>query len=71
MFRSASKLFGGFRRLRRGPAEAVPRDDTAHLLNSPKNAERLRAAVADLDAGRGTPVDGLGAIPRRRGTPTR
>lgn len=28
-------------------------EETAHLLKSPRNAERLRAAIDDLDAGRG------------------
>jgi antitoxin YefM len=28
-------------------------DETLHLLRSPKNAERLREAIADLDAGKG------------------
>jgi antitoxin YefM len=27
--------------------------ETAHLLSSPKNAERLRQAIQDLDAGKG------------------
>lgn len=32
-----------------------PRDDTAHLLASPRNAKRLREAIADADAGRMLP----------------
>jgi len=33
------------------------RGDTEHLLRSPRNAERLRNALAELDAGRGVRVD--------------
>ena len=29
-------------------------EETLHLLSTPANAERLRAAVRDLDAGQGT-----------------
>ena len=29
------------------------RDDTKHLMSSPRNAERLRAAIAQLNAGEG------------------
>ena len=29
-------------------------EETLHLLSTPANAERLRAAVRDLDAGKGT-----------------
>ena len=29
-------------------------EETLHLLSGPANAERLRAAVAELDAGKGT-----------------
>lgn len=29
-------------------------EETAHLMRSPKNAERLNAAIAELDAGKGT-----------------
>ena len=32
-------------------------DETAYLLSSPANAERLRASIAELDAGRGEPHD--------------
>lgn len=32
-------------------------EETIHLLSSPANAERLRAAIAELDAGRGTERD--------------
>ncbi|MFO1124433.1 MAG: type II toxin-antitoxin system prevent-host-death family antitoxin [Methylocystis sp.] len=28
-------------------------EETSYLLQSPRNAERLRAAIAELDAGRG------------------
>lgn len=31
--------------------------ETAHLLSSPKNAQRLRDAIAELDAGGGTERD--------------
>ncbi len=29
-------------------------EETIHLLSSPKNAERLRKSIAELDAGQGT-----------------
>lgn len=32
-------------------------EETAHLLRSPKNAERLRASIAQLEAGGGTEQD--------------
>ncbi|MGD9540925.1 type II toxin-antitoxin system Phd/YefM family antitoxin [Methylocystis sp.] len=41
------------------PAVLIPLEDfasyeeTSYLLQSPRNAERLRAAVEELDAGRG------------------
>lgn len=31
--------------------------ETGYLLRSPRNAERLLAAIADLDSGGGTPRD--------------
>lgn len=34
-------------------------EETAHLLRSPANAKRLLAAVAQLDAGKGTERDVL------------
>lgn len=47
------------RQRKRGAAVLVSQDDwdsvqeTLYLLRNPKNAARLRKAVADLDAGRG------------------
>jgi antitoxin YefM len=32
-------------------------EETLHLLSSPANAERLRAAIAELDAGKGAEHD--------------
>ena len=29
-------------------------EETTHLLSSPRNAERLRESIAELDAGKGT-----------------
>lgn len=34
-----------------------PEDETAYLLKNPANAEHLRQAIADLDAGKGIEVD--------------
>ena len=36
-------------------AEYRELEETAHLLRSPANARRLLAAIAELEAGRGTP----------------
>jgi hypothetical protein len=44
-------------RLRFGASARVSsRDDTEHLLASPANAERLRAALRSSRAGEGTPT---------------
>ena len=32
-------------------------EETAYLMQSPKNAERLNVAIADLEAGKGIEVD--------------
>ena len=48
---------------KRGSAVLMSKDEydslveTSHLLRSPKNAERLHRAIAQLDAGRGVERD--------------
>ena len=42
------------------------RTETDYLLRSPRNAERLREAIARADAGEGEPVD-VEALRRRLG----
>lgn len=37
-------------------AQAQPADETAHLLSTPTNAERLTKAIADEALGQGRPV---------------
>jgi len=39
--------------------------ETAHLLSSPRNAERLRASIAELEAGQVTKQELLGEDERR------
>ena len=45
------------------------RTETDYLLRSPRNAERLREAIARADAGEGEPVD-VEALRRRLGLET-
>ena len=55
MFRTVRNL--AHRVLRRPRPPRPERNDTAYLLSSERNAERLRAAIRELDEGRGTAVD--------------
>lgn len=66
MFRTARKLWGAFRRTRRLRAGKEHRDDTALLLRSEKNAERIREALAELDAGGGIRLNMDGRPTRSR-----
>jgi hypothetical protein len=56
MFRAARRLMDVLRGGRRARAGDVSRNDTEHLRSSRANEARLNAAIAELDAGRGTPA---------------
>jgi hypothetical protein len=43
----------------------TPRDDTASLLSSPRNAKLLRRAIADIDAGKVLPPPDRGRRQKR------
>jgi antitoxin YefM len=64
------------RRRRGKPVAMIPADElsglleTAHLLRSPKNAERLLAALASAKSGKGKPQS-LEALRRDAGLSTR
>lgn len=54
MFRAARKLLDILRGARRVPVGSISPDDTEYLRSSRANEARLNAAIAELDAGRGT-----------------
>ncbi|HEY7770494.1 hypothetical protein [Longimicrobium sp.] len=54
MIRTIGRLFGVLRPARRVIGGHISRNDTEHLRSSAANEARLNAAIAELDAGRGT-----------------
>ncbi len=54
MFRVTRRLLGVLRVMRREWGGNVGCDDTEHLRSSAANATRLDAAIAELNAGRGS-----------------
>ncbi|HEX8319522.1 hypothetical protein [Longimicrobium sp.] len=54
MIRTIGRLLGVLRPARRVIAGRISRNDTEHLRSSRANEARLNAAIAELNAGRGT-----------------